>query len=62
VKPSIEFIFFETRVSPSMIMIKPSASFRESSNAMPFSEPSTKTAVERASASMTFFVTTVADI
>ena len=29
---------------------------------MPFSEPRTKTAVERASASMTFFVITVADI
>ena len=62
VKPSIESIFFETRVSPSMFMIKPSVSFRESSNATPFSEPRTKTAVERASAFMTFFVITVADI
>jgi hypothetical protein len=61
-KPSIEFIFLETRVSPSMFMIKPSVSFRESTNAMPFYEPTTKTAVERASASMKFFVITVADI
>ena len=61
-KISIEPMFLETLTSFLISTINPSTSFNESSNAMPFSEPRTKIAVERASASMTFFTITVADI
>ena len=61
-KISIEPMFLETLTSFLISTINPSTSFNESSNAMPFSEPRTKIAVERASASMTFFALTAADI
>ena len=61
-KISIEPIFLETLTSFLISPINPSASFNESSKAMSFSEPRTKISVERASASMTFFTITVADI
>ena len=61
-KFSIEPMFLETLTSFLISTINPSTSFNESSNAMPFSEPRTKIAVERASASMTFFAITVEDI
>ena len=61
-KFSIEPMFLEKLTSFLISTINPSTSFNESSNAMPFSEPRTKIAVERASASMTFFAITVEDI
>ena len=61
-KFSIEPMFLETLTSFLISIINLSTSFNESSNAMPFSEPRTKIAVERASASMTFFAITVEDI
>jgi hypothetical protein len=61
-KFSIEPMFLETLISLLISIINPSTSFNESSNAMPFYEPRTKIAVEKASASMIFFAITVADI
>ena len=61
-KFSIEAMFLETLNSSLLFTINPSTSFNELSNAMPFSEPRMKMAVERASASMTFFAITVTDI
>ena len=61
-KFSIEPMFLETLASFLISTINPSASFNESIKAMFFSEPRAKIAVEKASASMTFFTITVADI
>ena len=59
---SIEPMFLETLTSFLISTINPSTSFDESINAMPFSEPRTNIAVERAWGSMIFFTITVADI
>ena len=61
-KFSIKPMFLETRTFFLISTINPSTSFNKSNNAMPFFEPRTKIAVERASASMTFFAITVEDI